>query len=274
LIEPFDKIWDKLFVFNEFNIEHKTIAKKIPLIIIRDIFKYPDELYDLISKLSHWSLSKGTPDSSRPGISYIFSPIIMEYASSKFNEKISKVFGVKKINTTCMYSTICYSEMPLDPRGLSCIPHFDAQLPFVGKECHQVVTNFNLSKTVDPVVTGFWSWMGKCCCLDHTVDERQYFNQYVKKQSLKTKWVQIKDDEDFKFEGSIEMPYNSAVIYPTTYLHNPYIEEGWFCDSQRLMLSIFSSISSKNLSYPMDQKNHIKNIWERFRLSTYTGYYF
>ena len=274
MIEPFDKLWNKLFVFNEFNIEYKNISKKIPLILIKDIFKYPDELYDVISKLSHWPLNRGLDDSARPGISHQFSPIIMNYASSKFNEKISNIFGVKRVDTTCMYSTVCYSGMTLDPKGISNIPHFDSPIPNGNRIYPHVVTNFNLSKTSDPVSTGFWSWMGKCCGLDFTVDERNLYNLYVNKQSPETKWSQFKSGGGFEFEGFMQMPYNSALIYPTTYLHSPYIKNDWFCDSQRLMLSIFSAIAPQNLSYPIEQKNHIKNIWEKFRLSSYLGYYF
>jgi hypothetical protein len=79
--------------------------------------------------------------------------------------------------------------------------------------------------------------------------------------------------ENFVFEDSVEMCYNSLAAYPTTNLHNPYIMTDWFNDCDRLVLTAFYSICPENLNFPDRDLEIVSDVWEFMRLTTVHNYH-
>lgn len=271
MIESKKEIWEKVFKFNDFEIEFKTLPGNVPIIFVKDIFKYPDEMYEFISHLDFWPTNTNIEgQSARPGLSHKFDPLLFNFLSTEFRKKFSSVFGLHEMKTMCMYTTILSADMELDSNGLCCYPHVDI---VDGLDLRPVfAANFNLSQSKDPVVTGFWSWIGKTCFLDLTNVEKNKLQRLPGNYQKNIKWNQLKDLEDLKLESSIEMPYNSMVMYPTFFIHNPIMEEGWFQDTQRVMLSIFPVFNPDDLISFSD--NTTKCIWKYFRLDDFWNFYF
>ena len=56
MLEPINKKWSEVFVVNNSTFEYKFIGKNkdIPIIIARDILKYPDKVREFVSNGYWW----------------------------------------------------------------------------------------------------------------------------------------------------------------------------------------------------------------------------
>ena len=274
MIKSSTKIWQEISELNNLHIEFDLLHGVIPVIRINDVFKYPDKVYDFLSNLDYWETKDFNTNSVlRPGLTHVFTEPLYAYLTKELSSAISMIFGVDKLKITDVYVQACSGSMTLDPTSiLGCYPHMDAG-PFDLEDGEPIiVTNINLSKSDSPVSTGFWSWRGKHSCLDFTKDDKNSLINFYDRQEKKTvdKWFQITDFDDFRFETSADMSYNSLVAYSTGYLHNPYIMPEWFQDSHRLMMSIFYNFSPSDIS---DNSELICKSWDHFRLNTLFNHY-
>ena len=86
-------------------------------------------------------------------------------------------------------------------------------------------------------------------------------------------WFQIKDYGPWVLEDTVDMVYNSMVCYPTHFFHNPYIEEGWFRDTDRITISSFLNTSPENLDFAQKDLDNISYAWEFFHLDKIHNYH-
>jgi hypothetical protein len=261
-----EETWKRISKFNDnFEFEFLTLSGNIPIIFVKNIFKYPEEMYEFLSRQDFWPTNIHTEGvSARPGLSHKFDPLLWDFLCLEFKEKLCRLFGVNQMKIICMYTTIMYANMKMDPSGMARYPHSDIGYVDAPEQWPVCAANFNLSKSEDPVVTGFWSWKGKTSTIDLSLAARNEYQRLPYTYPICNRWTQIEDLGDLKLESKVKMPYNSMVIYPASFLHNPYMKEDWFQDTERFMFSIFPMFHPTDLISIDDHS--IKSIWKFFRL--------
>jgi hypothetical protein len=278
LINSSTKIWKEISEVNNLEFEYHLLPGNVPILIANNVFLYPDKVQEFLESLDYWE-TKDFDDSDivRPGMTHQFTPNLFSMLGHQLTQKFKKIFGVNDMSIIDMYTQATSGTMGLDVTGgLCCYPHMDSD-PFDSIETERpcIVANINLSKSSDPVTTGFWSWRGKNNVLDfNREDKNTLINFYDRheEQSI-DKWFQVHDYEDFKFESSATMMYNSLVVYPTGCIHNPYIKPNWFSDKERIVLSAFYSIQPENLDFEEKNADIVSYTWEHFRLDTLFNYH-
>lgn len=277
LIESKTDIWDKISKVNNLEIEFHKLDGKIPVLIARDVFAYPDEVYNFIQTLDFWETKNFATNSIvRPGLTHQFAEPLFPFIVKEFTPGLSRLFGVNNLEPTDIYCQATSGTMSLDPtEGLCCYPHTDNDLFDSKEEGPCLVANLNLTKSIDPVRTGFWSWRGKTNFLDMDREDKNTLTNFYNRHEDQTidKWFQIHDYEEFKLESAAEMVYNSLVVYFPGFLHNPYIKPEWFSDDHRLMMSIFYTMSPEGLDFEERDAELVGAAWEHFKLDTLFNYH-
>ena len=279
LIKSKTDIWEEISGLNNLEIEFHMLNGNIPILMAKDVFKYPDKVEEFLSSLDYWETKKFSSDTIiRPGLTHQFAEPLFPFIAKEFTPGLSKLFGVNNLRPTDIYCSAFSGDMTLDPTGgLCCYPHMDSDMDQTGQEqdCPCLVLNLNLTKSVDPVTTGFWSWRGKTNFLQMDRDDKNSLNNFYDRHEDLTieNWFQVHDYEDFKIETQAEMVYNSMVVYFPGVLHNPYIKPEWFADNHRLMMSIFYNLSPEGLDFEEGDCELVSAAWEHFKLDTLFNYH-
>ena len=277
LIRSADEIWNQISEVNNLEFEYLLLDGKVPVIVANDVYKNPDLVSEFFENLDYWETREiDNTQIIRPGLTHAFPDIIQNQIADALSERIRQLFGVSKLDIFDLYSQCTSGDMTLDTTGgLCCYPHIDVPIYDSFDPIPCFVTNINFSKSKDPVTTGFWSWRGKLNSLDFDRTDKNalelFYNRHLNLEV--NSWFQMKDYEDFKLETSHTMGYNSLVMYPTTHVHNGYIEPEWFRDSQRLMLSTFYFVSPEDLDFEERNMDTVSYSWEHFRLDTLFNYH-
>lgn len=277
LIRSATQIWNKISEVNNLEFEFHLLDNKVPILVARDVFKNPDLVSEFIENLDYWETRYFiNSDNVRPGLTHRFPEMLRPTITDQINQRIKKLFGVSELSIWDLYVQCTSGKMTLDSTGsLCCYPHIDTPLLDTLDDIPCFVANINFSKSMDPAVTGFWSWKEKTNALDFNREDKNSLTNFYNRHESQVvdSWFQIKDYEEFKFETSVAMEYNSLVVYPTMNLHNPYIEPNWFSDKQRLVLSIFYSISPEFLDFEERDIDTVSYSWEHLRLDTLFNYH-
>ena len=277
LIRSATQIWNKISEVNNLEFEFHLLDNKIPVLVANDVYKNPDLVSEFFENLDYWETRYFIDsDNVRPGLTHRFPDMLRPIIAQQLEQRIKPLFGVSKLSVWDLYTQCTSGNMTLDSTGsLCCYPHIDTPLLDTLDDIPCFVTNINFSKSVDPVTTGFWSWRGKTNALDFDRKDKNSLQNFYDRHEFQTvdSWFQIKNYEDFSFETSVTIGYNSLVVYPTMNLHNPFIEPSWFSDSQRLVLSIFFSLSPEDFDFEDKYIDTVSYSWEHFRLDTLFNYH-
>jgi hypothetical protein len=278
LIKSATKVWNDISQVNNLEFQYHLLPGGAAILTASDVFQYPDKVYDFLSNLDYWETQHfSDTDIIRPGLTHQFAPGLFSMLGSGLSQRMKKIFGVSELSTLDMYIQSTKGDMTLDVTGgLCCYPHIDSAVMDSNEEdLPHIVSNLNLSKSSDPVRTGFWSFRGKSNVLEFNRDDKNAFNNFYDRHEDVTisEWFQINDYEDFKFESSVEMVYNSLVVYSTGTIHNPYIKPNWFADNDRLVLSTFFSVDPERLNFEEKDVDVVSYTWEHFRLDTLFNYH-
>jgi hypothetical protein len=279
LIESASEIWEEISKVNNLEIEFHKLDGKIPVMIARDVFAYPDKVYDFLQSLDYWETRNFSTNSIvRPGLTHQFAEPLFPFIAEGFTPGLSRLFGVNNLEPVDIYTSAYSGKMTLDAtEGLCCYPHMDSD-PYDSVQSGEgpcLVANLNLTKSIDPVKTGFWSWRGKTDFLDMDRKDKNTLTNFYNRHEDQTidEWFQVHDYEDFKLESSADMVYNSLVLYFPGVLHNPYIKPEWFADDHRLMMSIFYTMSPEGLDFEERDAELVGAAWEHFKLDTLFNYH-
>lgn len=277
LIRSATQIWNQISEVNNLEFEFHLIEDKVPVLIANDVYKNPDLVSEFFENLDYWETRYFVDsDNVRPGLTHRFPNVLRPTIASQLEQRIKTLFGVSKLSVWDLYLQCTCGNMTLDSTGsLCCYPHVDTPLFDTIDEIPCFVANINLSKSVHPVTTGFWSWRGKTNALDFDRNDKNSLSNFYSRHELQkvNSWFQIRNYEDFVFETSVTMRYNSLVVYPTMNIHNPYIEPHWFTDKERLMLSVFFCLSPEDLDFEDRHLDTVSYSWEHFRLDTLFNYH-
>lgn len=278
MIRSSTKIWKEISEVNNLEFEYHMLPGNVPIITAKNVFRYPDNVQEFLESLDYWETKDfDNNDVVRPGMTHQFTPNLFSMMGDQLTQRFKKIFGVSHMAISDMYTQATSGTMGLDVTGgLCCYPHMDSD-PYDNFENDKpcIVANINFSKSSDPVITGFWSWRGKNNVLDFNREDKNTLTNFYDRHEEQTisKWFQIHDYEDFKFESSTTMVYNSLVVYPTGCVHNPYIKPDWFSDKERLVLSAFYSINLEDLDFEEKYVDDVSYTWEHFRLNTLFNYH-
>lgn len=79
MVKSADKIWDEVGEINNLEFEYHYLGKDqdIPVLIARDVFKYPDKVVEFTNTLPFWETRNMTGDEIiRPGLTWEVSPLL------------------------------------------------------------------------------------------------------------------------------------------------------------------------------------------------------
>ena len=277
MIKSADKIWEEVGEINNLEFEYHYLGENqdIPVLIAKDVFKYPDKVVEFANTLPFWETRNMIGDEIiRPGLTYEVSPLLSYQFTHRLSRLVGKIFGVPKPKIFDVYASATGGKMTLcQSGGLCCYPHTDANPTDSAQDTQNVALNINLTNH-GAVKTGFWSFMNKKSLLDFNMDELNAFNNFQHRHTdiASSSWFQMRDYEDFKYEDAVTMPYNSLAAYSVYNLHNPYIEPDWFNISDRLTLTVFYGILPEDLDFPDGDLEFVKASWDFFRLTTLHNY--
>ena len=299
MLKDCSKVWKEISVVNSptFQLRHLGKNNDIPIIIAKDIFKYPEKVKDFLSNGYWWSngLSK---EYARGGKSMPFGGNETEYFES-FVYYLKKLFGVSYVEIVEAYGNCLNGNMDM-PNTNTCFPHvdmwpdmeeyeayLDGKVAFFEELTSQLAFNFNLTNS-NNVKTGFYSFNNKKSLFDfNKKDHNEYrdFNadseEVMDKKLLGEdslyqvkKWVQIEDVVGhWKLEDIVTIEYNSVVLYPGFYFHSPYIKTDWFTDSDRVNLIGFATADPEKMSFSKENFNNVRTVWDHFGLNKIYGLY-
>ncbi len=279
MIKSANKIWEEIGVVNNIKFEFNKIGNDIPILIARDYLKFPDKVRDFFNNGMWWE--NDSLNDVRPGKSFLIHQDLVEWFNMPFAKSFSAIFGLNYIKTDVAFGNNFNGNMPLrDVR--SAFPHVDL-LGGAGVSIHDqyissphVAFNINLTESVHPVATGFWSFNNIKSLLDCSYNDQRENNAFFKNLSMDETgidWFQIKDYGPWKLEGIHEMMYNSIAAYPTHFFHSPYIEPEWFTDTDRITISSFLNTSPENLDFEEKNIDDISYAWEFFHLDKIHNYH-
>ena len=218
MIKSADKIWEEVGEINNLEFEYHYLGEDqdIPVLIAKDVFKYPDKVVEFANTLPFWETRNMIGDEIiRPGLTYEVSPLLSYQFTHRLSRRVGKIFGVPKPKIFDVYASATGGKMTLcQSGGLCCYPHTDANPADSAQDTQNVALNINLTNH-GAVKTGFWSFMNKKSLLDFNMDELNAFNNFQHRHTdiASSSWFQMRDYEDFKYEDAVTMPYNSCLLY-------------------------------------------------------------
>ena len=277
MINSADKIWEQVGEINNLEFEYHYLGDDadIPVLIAKDVFKYPDKVVEFVNTLPFWETRNMTGDEIiRPGLTHEISGLLSHQFCYRLSKPVGKIFGVPRPRLFDVYLSATGGKMTLDQSGgLCCYPHTDSHPSQPAQETQNIALNINLTNH-GAVKTGFWSWMNKKNLLDFNMDELNALNNFQNRHEnvSATSWFQMRDYEEFKYEDAVTMPYNSLAAYSTYNLHNPVIEPDWFGTSDRLNFTAFYGILPEDLDFRDGDLEIVKASWDFFRLMTLHNY--
>ena len=234
--------WKEVFVLNDLSFE--TLNEDIPITIIKNVLKYPDQVKEFLDN-GYWWENVFDGDCSRPGKSFEFGSDIDAYFDPLV-EDFMEFYDAEDITPIEVYGNCFNGNMSLHTVR-SALPHVDT---FPGDDQNEnplndIAFNLNLTKS-DKVKTAFYSFNNKKSICDFTrldyEDLRTCWN--IQKDIRKDKsWFLIDDNyEQYKLEFIADIEYNSMILYPSHNWHNSYIKEDWFNDEDRITFTGFFEI--------------------------------
>ena len=234
--------WKEIFVLNDLSFE--TLNEDIPITIIKNVLKYPDQVKEFLDN-GYWWENVFDGDCSRPGKSFEFGSNIDEYFNPLVEDFI-EFYDAEDIIPIEVYGNCLNGNMNLHTVR-SALPHVDT---FPGDDQNEnplndIAFNLNVTKS-DKVKTAFYSFNNKKSICDFTrldyEDLRTCWN--IQKDIRKDKsWFLVDDNyENYKLEFIADIEYNSMILYPSHNWHNSYIKEDWFNDEDRITFTGFFEI--------------------------------
>jgi len=237
--------WREVFVLNELSFETLedscTSDREIPIIIVRNVLKYPEQVREFMEN-GYWWDNGGDPDCARPGKSFDFGPNIETYFTP-LTDQLTKFYDVENVIPIEFYGNSYNGNMKLYT-SMSYIPHVDTFPDDDQNEnpLNDVAFNINLTKS-DKVKTAFYSFNKNKSICDFTAKDYNDLSFITDKQrSLNVEqWKESGGDvyENYKLEYVADIDYNSMILYPSHYWHNAYLKEDWFIDEDRVTFTGF-----------------------------------
>ena len=299
MLKDCSKVWKEISVVNPptFQLRHLGENNDIPIIIAKDIFKYPEKVNDFLSNGYWWSngLSR---EYARGGKSMPLGGNETEYLES-FVYYLKKLFGLNYLEIVEAYGNCLNGNMDM-PNIYTCFPHvdmwpngedyeayLDGEITSFEKLNSEVAFNFNLTNS-NNVKTGFYSFNNKKSLFDfNKKDAYEYKDFRIDSEEVMDKkllgedgsyqvkkWVQIEDvSGPWKLEDIVTIEYNSVVIYPGFYFHSSYIKTDWFIDSDRVTLTGFATIDPERMSFAEENFNNVRTVWDHLDLNKVYGLY-
>ena len=267
--------WQDIAHVNNLKFEFKLLNGGIPLIIANDYWKYPDKIDEFFSN-GYWWQNNST-NNIRPGKSFHLHAEILEWFTQPIKRSLTPLFGIRDFTTECTFGNCFNGDMQLHSIE-SAFPHVDLSSELsINEDCH-IACNINITETDTPIRTGFWSFNNLKSTLDFSHNDRAKYGKFFVDMGTdaltdNATWFQIKDYGPWVLEDTVDMVYNSMVWYPTHFFHNPYIEEGWFRDTDRITISSFLNTSPENLDFAQKDLDNISYAWEFFHLDKIHNYH-
>lgn len=284
-----DNLTEKWIKYTQINNSSSEIIDigKVKVLVVKDIFKYPDQLRSLIDELKFDSCLNTHIGS--PGKKYTFNPSLNYLYARPITNIISEIFGCMGVYSKLIYIN-CFNGNMLSHYNY---PHIDSD----GRNPNvSIVGNIGLTKNMKGG-TGFWSYRGKLNAIDMTLSEFNCYENFIKDQNKTSdliidkitnllytsksnsimednnlddfcRWRQIENEGDWKLEGIAPLEYNSFVMYSSLNFHNPYIKEDWYINNDRISISTFFDVEPNSLNYNSANKSSISNLWKIFKLDT------
>jgi len=234
-MKTLDKIWEKCSIINpDFKIEEPLED----VLIVRQVFKYPERMLDFQTLLSKWE----SCGNAKPGLMSLKMPF---WTGNIFAREVFKMesFMEQFTETEFIYfywnNTMKFADGLEDPKNLqtgNCLlPHNDPPQP--GDEIHESIIGLvNLNPR--PVRTGFWEMNGKMYGDEDTLDE---LSDYVADITEENYEERINNGvlDNVK---NIEYSFNDALFYNSRLLHQPWIDKFYTRDNPRIMLRVSYNI--------------------------------
>ena len=237
-----NEIWKEIFVLNKLSFE--TLNEIIPITIIKNVLKYPDQVREFLDN-GYWWENGFDGKCSRPGKSFEFG-LNTDFYFDPLVKPLIEFYEAEDILPIEIYGNCFNGNMNLHTVR-SALPHVDT---FPGDDQNEdprmdVAFNLNLTKS-DKVKTAFYSFNNKRSVCDF--DKKDYddlkncWNR--QKKIIKEKnWFLMSDNyENYKLEYIADIDYNSMILYPSHNWHNSYIKEDWFNDEDRITFTGFFEI--------------------------------
>lgn len=280
--------WKEIFTVNEPTFELLYLKKNIPIIIAKNVLKYPEKVKEFLSD-GYWWPNGLSEEFARPGKSFAFGGNERLYLDPLLYY-FEQLFGLKYIEVLEIVGNCFNGDMEMF-NSRSAFPHVDSW--FHDRTFDLYMDNkkdspgpldggliaYNLNITDDKnVKTGFWSFRDKTSIFNfNRIDFNEYetYNMDMDKKyenEKNLKWFQIEGNSGpFKLEDVFTLEYNSLVLYPTFHFHKPYLKEEWFTDSDRVTITGFLGIDPNEMSFPKESFNNVRSVWELFGLNDIFG---
>ena len=234
--------WNEVFVLNDLSFE--SLNSDIPIIIIKNVLKYPEKVREFFDN-GYWWTNGYDEDCSRPGKSFEFG-MNTDLYFEPLVKSLMRFYDAEDIIPIELYANCYNGNMDLY-NVRSVLPHIDTFPDDDENEnpLNDVAFNLNLTKS-NKVKTAFYSFNNKRSICDfhkNDYDDLRICWDRQKKIIKEKKWFLIDDNyENYKLEYIADIEYNSMILYPSHNWHNSYIKEDWFIDEDRVTFTGFFEV--------------------------------
>ena len=74
MIKSATKIWEEISEINNVQVEFHKLNGVVPVLLIRDLYKYPDKVHEFLKGLDYWETKDfNTNTVVRPGLTHVFT---------------------------------------------------------------------------------------------------------------------------------------------------------------------------------------------------------
>jgi hypothetical protein len=224
-MKTLDKIWEMCSTINpNFKIEEKQEE----IVIVRNIFKYPEKMRDFQDLLSKWE----SCGNAKPGLMSLKMPF---WTGNHIAENVLDLKNYMPNSTECEYiyfywnNTMKFNRNPTSLQTGNCLlPHNDPASPG-DEESDSIIGLVNLNDR--PVRTGFWTMNGKMYGDEETLDELGDYVFDIDESNYNQKINNGILDNVL----NIEYSFNDAIFYNARLLHQPWIDKFYTRDNPRIM---------------------------------------
>ena len=221
-----DNLYEKSFIVNE-NIK---IENNNNVLVIKNLFKYPDLVLDFQNLLSKWE----SFNSSKPGVTTLPLPC---WTANYVHSQIFKFeYNRKRSETEFVYfywnNTSIESEKSLLVSNNCLLPHSDSNAEEEG-----LIFLINLNNR--PIRTGFWKYRGNRLC--RNTDEEDEYYSYVSNVT-EDNYHDMVVPGILEKEIDIEYGFNDAILYQSSRYHQPIIDNFFTRENPRIILRYYYNI--------------------------------